>query len=388
LNVDSQPSTAIKPCSELECSVEQHPFVTLEKFGEDWSLLAGRAIEPNVFLDPAFLLPFCKASGLNHTAVMIWSKGPSRQLLGFFPITIVRNHSSLPFPVLSIWAHSEALLGTPLVDRQNPERVINAFLDHVSGSAKLPKIIVLRHTPEMGLFMSSFARVLSKRGDRLAMYGRHERAYLAPMGSRASYLEFAIKAKRRHELQRLRRRLQDTGCVEVSTTKDAPMIGSALDDYLTLEASGWKGRAGTAIAPRRNLRGFVEASVASLAAKGTIRIDRLLVNSRAIAAAITLQSQDKAWYWKMSYDEAYGRFSPGTLLTLELTKLLLLDSTILSVDSSTKPDHPTLDHMWREHLAVGHCIAGIGSNAKELFDVAYRIEGFANSGSISWTVPR
>jgi len=166
------------------------------------------------------------------------------------------------------------------------------------------------------------------------------------------------------------------------------MIGSALDDYLRLEASGWKGRAGTAIAARPQLRAFVEAAVACLAAKGKVRIDRLLVNNRAIAAAITLRSQNKAWYWKMSYDEAFRRFSPGVLLTLELTKLLLADSALISVDSSTKPDHPMLDHMWRERLAVGHCVVGIGPSVRELFALAWRIEGFANSGPVSWTVPR
>jgi tetratricopeptide (TPR) repeat protein len=376
-----------KPYAELKYSVEYRSFATLDKIAKDWKLLTERAVEPNVFLEPAFVLPSIRASESNRRAILIWSEDSPRRLMGLFPVTIVLNHSSLPYPVLAIWGHSEALVGTPLVDRENPEGIIEAFLDNVAGSANLPKIIVLRHIVETGLFSTGLTRVISKCGDRFAMYGRHERAYLAPTDDRNSYLEHAIKAWKRSQLRRLRQRLRETGHVDVSTTTTSPAIESALDDYLALEASGWKGRAGTAIAAHPKLRGFVEASVAGLATEGKVRIDRLLVNNRAIAAAITLRKRNKAWYWKMSYDEAYRRFSPGVLLTLELTKSLLADSTLVSVDSLTIPGHPMIDHMWRERLAVAHCIVGVGPNAKEMFALGYRIEGFANSSPVSWTVP-
>ena len=38
---------------------------------------------------------------------------------------------------------------------------------------------------------------------------------------------------------------------------------------------------------------------------------------------MTLRSGDTAWCWKIAYDEAFGRFSPGVQLLLDVTQGLL-----------------------------------------------------------------
>lgn len=109
-------------------------------------------------------------------------------------------------------------------------------------------------------------------------------------------------------------------------------------------------------------------------AEGKVRIDGLYLDGQALAACITLNSHGAAWYWKMSYDESYSRFSPGRLLTLELTRSLLADEKIVQVDLSTIPDHPVLDHIWRERLAIANCIAAVGHETSDQFQFAWRIE--------------
>src|SRR5262249_10566175 len=69
-------------------------------------------------------------------------------------------------------------------------------------------------------------------------------------------------------------------------------------------------------------------------------------------AAITLSSGDRAWTWKIAYDEAYARFSPGVQLMLEVTETLLADNSVAQVDSCATADHPMIDHLWRERLAL------------------------------------
>ena len=70
-----------------------------------------------------------------------------------------------------------------------------------------------------------------------------------------------------------------------------------------LEASGWKGRAGTAAGRTRDGAAFVQGAVTALAAEGQARIDRLSSTARPIAATITLRAGDCAWFWKIAYDE-------------------------------------------------------------------------------------
>ena len=104
------------------------------------------------------------------------------------------------------------------------------------------------------------------------------------------------------------------------TTVSAPeQIGAALEDFLVLEASGWKGVAQTAAANDPAVRRFIETAVAALAAQGQARIDRMWLGERAIAAAITLNAGDTGWFWKIAYNEGVARFSPGVQLVYELT---------------------------------------------------------------------
>ena len=86
---------------------------------------------------------------------------------------------------------------------------------------------------------------------------------------------------------------------------------------------------------------------------GGARVDRLMQDERTLAATITLRTGDTAWFWKIAYDEARARASPGVQLTLDVTESLLADASVARVDSCATADHPMIDHLWRERLALG-----------------------------------
>jgi hypothetical protein len=72
-----------------------------------------------------------------------------------------------------------------------------------------------------------------------------------------------------------------------------------------------------------------------------------------VAAAIVLRHQDRAFYFKLGVDERFSKFSPGVQLTLELTRHLCADPAIATADSTANPDHPMINPIWRERLAIG-----------------------------------
>src|SRR5262249_36529754 len=158
--------------------------------------------------------------------------------------------------------------------------------------------------------------------------------------------------KKLKELRRQRRRLAETGAVELVTAREPAGIAAALADFLALEAAGWKGRAGTAAAAHLPVRTFMESALGNLAAEGHAHIDRLIHDGRPLAAAITLQSGATAWFWKIAYDETQARASPGVQIALDLTEALLADPAIARADSCATADHPMIDHLWRERLAL------------------------------------
>jgi CelD/BcsL family acetyltransferase involved in cellulose biosynthesis len=321
--------------------VEWQTLSSLAAIADEWRELASRAIEPNVFYEPAFALAAGPVFGTDTRAVLV--RAAAGKLVGLFP-----GHPGRL--MVAGWIHPYAPLGVPLVDRTDPEAIIAAFLDHLSRDPAMPGQLLLPFLPEAGAFAAALDAVLTRDGRRSQSFSRHERALLAPGAQRQHYLERAMSAGKRKELRRQRRRLEDTAPVTVSTV--SADIAPALKDFMALEAGGWKGAAETAMANDPAITAFVEQAVTGLAAEGKARIDRLSLDGKPIAATITLSSGDTAWCWKIAYDEGLARSSPGVQLLCELTGSLLAAPAPLRVDSCATADHPMIDHVWRERLPL------------------------------------
>ncbi len=333
-------------------AVEWRDFAALEPVASEWRALAGYALEANVFYEPAFALAAAPVFGRGAGAFLVWSGSAERRLLGFFPARIKTRRYGLKLPVLLGWTHPYAPLSVPLVEREAAEPVIAAWLTHLAAHAQLPGLLLLPFLPEEGPFAAALDTVLRRAQMPTADFNRHRRGLLAPGGARLHYVEHALGSRRHKELRRLGRRLAEIGAVLVTSATEPARVAAAVEDFFVVEASGWKGRAGTAAADHEDLRRFIRAAAGALAAEGKISVNRILLDGRAIAAAIILRSGGRAWFWKIAYDEAFARFSPGVMLTATLTGELADDATIAQTDSCATANHPMIDHLWRERVAL------------------------------------
>ena len=132
---------------EASFRVEWRPLAETASLAEPWRVLAGRALEPNVFYEPAFALAAAPVFGRGVAAALVWSRAAPARLLGFFPGRIERRRYGLGPPVLVGWTHPFAPLGTPLVDRGAGAAVIAAWLDHLAERADLPRLLLLPYLP-------------------------------------------------------------------------------------------------------------------------------------------------------------------------------------------------------------------------------------------------
>lgn len=354
---------------------EWRPLAQLGDVATDWRDLCRRAAEPNVFYEPAFVLAAAPVLGRDAGAVLAWSL--DGRLLGLFPLRVERRRYGLPLPILAGWTHSYAPLGTPLIDRDNVAGVIAAFLDHVAADAGLPKLLLFTFVAEDGAVAAALDAEIARRGLRQASFDRHQRALLKTASDAESYLLAALGKKRRHELQRQRRRLAEGGSLtsEIETAPDR--VAAIVADFLALEAAGWKGRAGTAAARHPDIARFLSSAVAGLAAEGKSLAACLRRDGRAIAAMIVIRSGDGAWAWKIAYDESLSRFSPGVQVLIDVTDRLIAERDIAWGDSCATPGHSMMDHAWRERLAVADRLIAITPAAA--FAPACRLERLRRS---------
>ena len=122
---------------ESDFRVEWRPLADLTGIAAQWQSLAARALEPNVFYEPAFALAAAPVFGPDVGAGLVWSRVSPKRLLGFFPARIERRRYGIALPVLVGWTHPYGPLGTPLIDRDAGTAVLSAWLDHLASNTDL-----------------------------------------------------------------------------------------------------------------------------------------------------------------------------------------------------------------------------------------------------------
>jgi CelD/BcsL family acetyltransferase involved in cellulose biosynthesis len=353
-------------------AIEWRELSQLESIADEWRELAARALVPNVFYEPAFALAAAPVFGREVGAVLVWSGTAPRKLLGFFPARVETRRYGLWLPVLVGWTHPFAPFSAPLVEREAAEPVIAAWLAHVAGSTALPGLLLLPYLPEQGPFAVALAAILRRAQMPAADFNRQTRALLAPGGNRSAYVEQALGPDQFRELRRTARRLNDLGALLFTTATEPDAVAAATDDFLALEASGRKGKSGASAACDDEICGFIKTAIKGLAAERKVAIDRVFLDGRPVAVAITLRSGDTAWLWKVAYDEALARYSPGVMLAASLTKELVNDASIERTVSCITANHRVMNRTWSDQLAL--CDLLIAARPDAPFTRAQRLE--------------
>lgn len=307
--------------------------------------LSARALQPNVFYEPEYLLAARSLTLADGVGVLL--VGAEDRLIGALAGRIEGLARGRPVSTFVAWELPYAPLSVPLVDRDAADMAVEAFLNELPRLLGSPRAALFRLMDRGGPFAQVLVDRLYSRMKRPHALDPHRRAALIPED--AEPLK-GVSSKRLKELRRQRARLSEHGALAHETVTGEG-IEAAVEAYLRLEAAGWKGRIGAA-AKVSGAGSFLAETVTGLARVGKARIDLLKLDGKPIAATILLFSGDRAWFWKTAYDESYARFSPGVLLTLELTDALGRDRKLALVDSCAVADHPMIDHLWRGRIEV------------------------------------
>lgn len=133
--------------------------------------------------------------------------------------------------------------------------------------------------------------------------------------------ERKLGSRRRSDLRRARRRAEQRWAVTCEVLAPGPAeVGPLLDDVYGVEAAGWKGRQGTALAADRVRGEFFRSYARAASEQGTLRLCFLRVDGRPVAAQVAARCGRRLWLLKMGYDEAFAPCSPGMLLLLDVVR--------------------------------------------------------------------
>ncbi|MBB6469615.1 GNAT family N-acetyltransferase [Aminobacter carboxidus] len=333
---------------------------------EELDHLCARTIEPNVFFNPRFLAPAMPRLEDREVRLAVIRDGTEyrSRLRLLVPYSVEKPAIPLGIPVMRTWSSPFGPLGTPLLDRDDPEGVIADFFAMLARPhLKLPKVFVM---PDMRLD-GAVARMLSataeSRGLPLVVTGQFERPFLESDAEGEDYLRESLGSRHYKEFRRLGRRLADQGVVEHKVARTQDDVRHAIEQFLTLEASGWKGRQRTAMAIDRYRAAFAREAVHRMSEQDMCRIHSLTLDGRTIASLVVFVEAGVAYTWKTAYDEALSAFSPGVLLMMAVTGQHLDDPNIMMTDSCAVPDHPMVSKMWSERKPMGTFVVGLTPDA-------------------------
>ncbi|GAB5502871.1 GNAT family N-acetyltransferase [Pyruvatibacter sp.] len=324
-------------------------------FIAEWTELAASASEPNPFYEPPLLLAaLAHLPGHKQVRVLtIRDRLMANRLVMLVPLKITSTYRGIPARCAAPWRHIHTFLATPLVRADYEKDAVTGLKAHLAAEG-IP-LLRLHHMAADGPVSEAVREVADTA---IATTRTFERAILNSELDAEAYLTASISKKKRKEYRRLKRRLADEGDVTFETPdmSDPACVEGVVLEFLELERTGWKGQAGTAIATRpAEARFFIDACRAAAAAGGlsplTLRLD-----NQPIASIINFKGHgthgDGLFSFKIAYDEGYARFSPGVLLELEMTARALTSKDVAWVDSCANPDHPMIDHLWRERRAM------------------------------------
>lgn len=152
--------------------------------------------------------------------------------------------------------------------------------------------------------------------------------YRADQGKEA--INARMSSGLRKHLRWCRRQLSQLGDVEFITTSEPGQLEQLLDEFLDLEASGWKGAAGegTAIKLDPALLEFYRGLLTRFGSTGHCEINLLRANGRNLAGQFCLISAGTWYHLKIAYDESYDKISPGSVLLDEVLTRLCADPAI------------------------------------------------------------
>lgn len=343
---------------------------------ESWEALAKAAVTPNVFYEHWFLFPALRylASGKNLRFLMI--SGPSSRagvapLWGFFPLEVQPACLGLPIKTLALWQHDYCFLTTPLVHRDHAAEVLSAFWRWFETNPLGCRLLDTNHLSADGVFHQGWADCVLGRSS--FTFAEYPRAALVPAPEGAdAYVANLVTRKHHDEFRRLERRLSEMGVVAYQQVTQPEHVDSFVADFLEIESKGWKGNGnGGAFARRAESAAFFEEVTKAGFARGQVMLLSLHLNGQRIALKHNLMTGHGGFTFKIAFNEAFAKYSPGLLLELENIRQVHANSEVRWLDSCATPRHPMANRIWGERRMIRRSLVSNGSPGGDLFLSAF-----------------
>jgi CelD/BcsL family acetyltransferase involved in cellulose biosynthesis len=322
-----------------------------------WDDLAARALEPNPFYESWMLLPAIEAFGLERTfrLVTVWS---GSQLDAVFPLERSKGFKGLPLPAFGSWRHRHMLLGTPLVRQQGATEALDALVDWLKKAPEGTEIAALQYVVRDAAFHRAMVEVLKDARLRPMTFDSYARPVLRRQRDGETYINEYLSRKERQELRRRERRLVEQGELKYVALRRDEDVGPWVEQFLQLEASGWKGKEGTALICTEANRRFATQIFTNAHQRGRLQVVGIDLDGKPLARCSSFVAGTGSYAFKPAYHEAFAKFSPGIIAEVARIRHFHELPDVRWMDSFTDADNTVLSRLWNDRLTIETVVFG------------------------------
>jgi len=342
--------------------VETAPLQSLPaSWNHGWDDLAAHASVPNSFSERWFV----EASVRNlepPPGARMHSVWRGEEMIGLMPIAAAGRYGRLHVRHMQNWRHHHCFLGTPLVRAGAEEDFWETLLGGLDSDPSMPGFLHVTALVAGGPVLGALQSVR-----RAPVVHRLTRAMLSSDLSPGDYYRAHTRKKKRQELERRLRRLADLGSVAHRRLGDGDDVEAWCAEFLALEASGWKGRAGSALGADPGTAAFFRDAVRGARDAGKLHFLRIDLDERPIAMLIAFLSPPGSLSFKIAFDETYAAFSPGVQIQVDNLQILGRGD-VEWMDSCSSGDCAMINSLWAERRDIVRVTVPLaGARRKTMF---------------------
>jgi CelD/BcsL family acetyltransferase involved in cellulose biosynthesis len=355
-----------KPARPVISPVVIADWAALAAHRDAWEDLAANALEPNPFYEPWLLLPALRAfREQQRFVVLLYRSDPGNPgraplLCGLVPLERHPRYGRVPVPFLRLAECGPCYLCTPLLRREFARETLAALFDWLAADPRSCPLVELHFLPTEGPVSQLLVDHFRSRGILSFTTEAFTRAWFVPGPDADSYLRAVLSPDKRHQLSRKRRRLAELGRLETRALTPEGDSEPWIEAFLRVEASGWKGKEGSALGCTVAGRAFFGAACAEAHRQGRLQMLGLFLDDRPVALRCGFLAGEGAFLFRTAYDETFARFAPGVLLQIEVIRQLHGRPALRWGDSCTSPDNTVLNSLWQERKAFQTMLVATG----------------------------
>jgi CelD/BcsL family acetyltransferase involved in cellulose biosynthesis len=327
---------------------------------EAWESLAERAFEPSTN-EPSFMIPAARHIG-SYADMTLFVVERDGVWLASMPLLIMGRSSAWPHRFAASRTEPRVVAGgPPLLDRDCPQAAARALLLAIRQAARYknwPGIVLFERMNEDGPATTVLRQTWSALHMPEHEVDRWDRAILRRIGPPESWTAL-LGTQHKRDLTRRWRRLSDVLGGEPTFTdrKDYP---EAIEDFLRLEATGWKGRKGSALGSTNETADFFRDWGRRYASAGRLHVFSLAYAGKNLAMGCTMQLGDSLFIFKIAYDESYASYSLGQHLATMTAEHFGQYMDLAVLDAPGDPDERLFRMLFPEKRTLVNVLVAVG----------------------------